>query len=245
VFRQAVQFSGADQKSQDQEVAAQPRDQGSGEEILERLRRKYVKTIPCPQCGQKLDARVAVGVGGMACPSHHGAWADREALEQLHARLENAAAIHPVSLVEKVFEIVEELHHKHRKRIDCPDCGTQLAAQAALARARRDWPGWPARMVTARGSIRVCSRKFANVWTPPQDHPGSLSVVNSNSRGGWVCFGSVRNTPDAASRPYLRADGAERTAGRGTGRTAGRRTRRVEAGARQVDRPDRHWWPRV
>ena len=103
------------------------------EEILEKLRRKYIKAIPCPQCGQKLDARVAVGVGGMACPSRHGAWADREALEQLRARLENAAAIHPVSLGEKVFDIVEELRHKHRKRIDCPDCSTPLAAQAALA----------------------------------------------------------------------------------------------------------------
>jgi Zn-finger nucleic acid-binding protein len=69
----------------------------------------------------------------MACPSRHGAWGDREALEQLRARLENAAATHPVSLGEKVFDIVEELHHKHRKRIDCPDCGSQLAAQAALA----------------------------------------------------------------------------------------------------------------
>lgn len=103
------------------------------EEILEKLRRKYIKAIPCPQCGQKLDARVAIGVGGMACPSRDGAWADREALEQLRARLENAAAIHPVSLGEKVLDIVEELRHKHRKGIDCPDCGTQLAAQAALA----------------------------------------------------------------------------------------------------------------
>ena len=105
----------------------------SDEKILERLRLKYVKAIPCPQCGDKLDARVAIGVGGMACPSHHGAWADRETLEQLRARLENAAAIHPVSLGEKVFDIVKELHRKHRKRIDCPDCGPQLAAQAALA----------------------------------------------------------------------------------------------------------------
>ncbi len=36
------------------------------EEIIERLRRKYVKPIHCPQCGKNLDARVAIGVGGMA-----------------------------------------------------------------------------------------------------------------------------------------------------------------------------------
>ncbi len=33
------------------------------EEILEKLRRKYVKAIACPQCGQNLEARVAIGVG--------------------------------------------------------------------------------------------------------------------------------------------------------------------------------------
>src|SRR5271156_6713093 len=53
------------------------------EEILAKLRNKYVKAIACPQCGQKLEARVAIGVGGMACPSRHGAWADRETLDQL------------------------------------------------------------------------------------------------------------------------------------------------------------------
>ena len=40
------------------------------------------------------DVGREIGVGGMACPRHHGAWADREALQQLRARLENAAAIH-------------------------------------------------------------------------------------------------------------------------------------------------------
>ena len=105
-------------------------------EIIERLRRKYVKAINCPQCGDRLDARVAIGVGGMACPSHHGAWADGEALEQLRARLENAAAIHHESLGEKVFvglgEIVEDLRHRHPKEIDCPDCGARLDARAAI-----------------------------------------------------------------------------------------------------------------
>ena len=71
-------------------------------ELLEKLRREYVKPIDCPQCGKTLDARVAIGVGGMACPDHHGAWADEEALMQLAARLANAAAIHHESLGEKV-----------------------------------------------------------------------------------------------------------------------------------------------
>ena len=109
------------------------------EEILARLRRKYVKTISCPQCGDSLDARVAIGVGGMACPRHHGAWADKEALEQLRARLENAAAIHAESAGEKAFivgfsGIVEALSHKHPKEIDCPDCGARLHAKAAISR---------------------------------------------------------------------------------------------------------------
>ena len=114
-------------------------------EIIERLRRKYVKPINCPQCGQRLDARVAIGVGGMACPSHHGAWADREALEQLRARLENAAAIRHESLGEKVFvglsQIVEDLRHRHPQEIDCPDCGARLDAKAATARGEAGLAG--------------------------------------------------------------------------------------------------------
>ncbi len=107
------------------------------EEILEKLRLKYSKAIKCPLCGDRLDARVAIGVGGMACPRHHGAWLDAEALEQFHARLGNAAAIHHDSLGEKVFvglgEIVEDMRHRHPKEIDCPDCGARLAARAAVA----------------------------------------------------------------------------------------------------------------
>ena len=107
------------------------------EEILERLRRKYAKAITCPQCGKNLDARVAIGLGGMACPDHHGAWVDRQTLDQLTLRLKNAAAIHHESLGEKVFEelaaVVEELRHKHPAEVDCPDCGMRLAAKAALS----------------------------------------------------------------------------------------------------------------
>jgi Zn-finger nucleic acid-binding protein len=104
------------------------------EEILAKLRRKYLKAIPCPQCGQKLEARVAIGVGGMACPSQHGAWADRETLGQLETRLKNAAAIRHTSVGEQVFgDIVDQLSHKHPKEIDCPDCGSRLAARAAVS----------------------------------------------------------------------------------------------------------------
>src|SRR5271154_7463761 len=107
------------------------------EEILEKLRLKYAKEIKCPQCGHKLDARVAIGVGGMACPSHHGAWVDGEALEQFRTRLGNAAAIRHGSLGEKFFvglgEIVEDLRHRHPKEIECPDCGARLRAKAPVA----------------------------------------------------------------------------------------------------------------
>ena len=104
------------------------------EEILEKLRRKYAEAVPCPQCGQKLEARVAIGVGGMACPNQHGAWADRETLSQLETRLKNAAAIRHTSVGEQVFgDIVDELKHKHPKEIDCPDCGSRLTARAAVS----------------------------------------------------------------------------------------------------------------
>ena len=107
------------------------------EEILERLRHKYTKAIGCPQCRKKLDARVAIGLGGMACPEHHGAWADRETLDQLALRLKNAAAIHHESLGEKVFAgltaVVENVRRRHPVEIDCPDCGLRLRATAAIA----------------------------------------------------------------------------------------------------------------
>ncbi len=106
------------------------------EEILERLRLKYGKAVNCPQCGHRLDARVAIGVGGMACPSHHGAWVDGEALKQFRARLENAADIRHDSLGEKFFvglgEIVADMRHRHPKEIDCPDCGARLRAKAPI-----------------------------------------------------------------------------------------------------------------
>ena len=115
------------------------------EEILAKLRQKYAKAIDCPQCGHKLDARVAIGVGGMACPNHHGAWVDREAGDQLRARLRNAAAIRHGSLGEKFFvgleEIVDDLRHKHPKEIDCPDCGARLQAVVETAPAEAGLAG--------------------------------------------------------------------------------------------------------
>lgn len=107
------------------------------EEILERLRLKYKKAIKCPQCGKTLDARVAIGLGGMACPDHHGAWADQETLNQLAFRLKNAAAIHHESMGEKVFEgvkqVVADLRRRHPAEIDCPDCSLRLQARAAFS----------------------------------------------------------------------------------------------------------------
>jgi hypothetical protein len=35
-------------------------------EIIDRLRQKYLKPINCPQCKERLDARVAIGVGARA-----------------------------------------------------------------------------------------------------------------------------------------------------------------------------------
>src|SRR5215472_921547 len=103
-------------------------------EIIERLRRRYARPIHCPQCGKNLDARVAIGIGGMACPGDHGAWCDDEALNQITARLKNAAAIHHGSFGEKISsglaEVVEKV--RHPKEIDCPDCGVRLKAEAGL-----------------------------------------------------------------------------------------------------------------
>ena len=100
------------------------------EEILKRLREKYIKHINCPECGAQLDPRAAIGLGGMACPQRHGAWLDRDALEQVRARLRNAAAIHHEGLGERVVEaleeVIENLRHKHEKGLKCPECATAL-----------------------------------------------------------------------------------------------------------------------
>src|SRR5271157_5710049 len=86
-------------------------------EIIERLRRKYVKPVHCPKCGKNLDATVAIGVGGMACPDHHGAWADDKTLSRLAARLKNVAAIHPKvgrdNASIRIGELAGDLHRKH------------------------------------------------------------------------------------------------------------------------------------
>jgi Zn-finger nucleic acid-binding protein len=104
---------------------------------MERLRRKYLKSIPCPQCGKNLGAVVAIGLGGMACPDYHGAWGDQDTLKQLVARLRNAAALRheaqegDVSI--PVGRLAAELSRKHPAEIDCPDCGSRLEAEAAIS----------------------------------------------------------------------------------------------------------------
>ena len=63
------------------------------EEVVENLRNIHRKEIHCPDCGAQLAPRAAValgstGLGGMACPSEHGAWVDRADLEKIRARLD-------------------------------------------------------------------------------------------------------------------------------------------------------------
>lgn len=107
------------------------------EEIFAKLREKYTKPINCPKCRERLDARTAIGLGGMACPKRHGAWLDWSTLESLRARLANAAAAHHEELgtvISKALEeIVESLRELHPKEIPCPDCSTRLEARAAVA----------------------------------------------------------------------------------------------------------------
>lgn len=107
-------------------------------EIIERLRRKYLKKpIPCPQCGKNLGAMVAIGLGGMACPDHHGAWGDQETLKQIATRLKNAVALRRDAQEEGVSiplgKLAAELGRKHPAEIDCPDCGSSLEAEAAIS----------------------------------------------------------------------------------------------------------------
>ncbi|MGA9723585.1 MAG: hypothetical protein WBQ86_14090 [Candidatus Binatus sp.] len=108
------------------------------EQIIAKLREKYAKRINCPACGEKLDPRVAIGLGGMACPRRHGAWLPWNTLDALRVRLENAAAAAHEHLGEKVYEgvkeILEHLRKTHDKDIHCPDCGTKLEPRAAEAR---------------------------------------------------------------------------------------------------------------
>jgi len=105
-------------------------------EIIDRLRQKYANKVPCPECGATLDPKTATGLGGMACPKRHGAWAEWDTLEQIGKRLENAAAIHHESLGEKIVEEIEQRLEdwrlKHKKGIKCPDCGAELEASSAI-----------------------------------------------------------------------------------------------------------------
>lgn len=108
-------------------------------EIIKRLREKYAKPIVCPQCGKALSPEIAFGLGEMACPVHHGAWADNDTITQLIARLAAAATHHEslsehisAGIVAGVAKIVEDIHHSHHE-IDCPECGTRLKARAPVS----------------------------------------------------------------------------------------------------------------
>jgi Zn-finger nucleic acid-binding protein len=109
-------------------------------EILKRLREKYLKPIVCPQCGKSLSAEVAFGLGEMACPHHHGAWADNETVTQMTNRLATIGATHHESLGERisagvvagVAKIIEEFQHHHHE-IDCPECGARLGPKATIS----------------------------------------------------------------------------------------------------------------
>ena len=105
-------------------------------EIIERLRQKYANNVPCPECGATLDPRSVTGLGGMACPKRHGAWAEWDTLQQIGRRLENAAAIHHESLGEKIKQEIEQRLEKrrlrHKKGIKCLDCRAELEASSAI-----------------------------------------------------------------------------------------------------------------
>jgi Zn-finger nucleic acid-binding protein len=105
-------------------------------EIIDRLRQKYANKVPCPECGTTLDPRTATGLGGMACPKRHGAWAEWDTLQQIGKRLENAAAIHHENLGEKILEEIEQRLEnrrlKHKKGIKCTDCGAELEASSGI-----------------------------------------------------------------------------------------------------------------
>jgi len=107
------------------------------EQIIARLREKYSKPIKCPLCNELLDARAAIGLGGMACPMQHGVWLQLDTLEALRDRLANAARAHHESLGETLSaaaeEVVARLRKIHPKEIHCPDCDALLAPRAAVA----------------------------------------------------------------------------------------------------------------
>jgi Zn-finger nucleic acid-binding protein len=63
---------------------------GALDQVIAGLRKKHEKGINCPECGLPLDPRAESGLGGMACPNRHGVWLDRDVLEQIRARLDEA-----------------------------------------------------------------------------------------------------------------------------------------------------------
>ncbi len=64
-------------------------------DIIKALREKHPEGLNCPECSTPLDPRTAVGLGGMACPKLHGVWLDRDTLEQIRNRLNEAHGVAP------------------------------------------------------------------------------------------------------------------------------------------------------
>jgi hypothetical protein len=65
-------------------------------EMVEGLRHRHLKEIDCPDCGARLDTRVALTLGaaglvGIACPNHHGGWMDQDLLRDIRKLLDSAA----------------------------------------------------------------------------------------------------------------------------------------------------------
>lgn len=52
------------------------------QELIEKLRQRH-HGMKCPECGDPLDAEAALGIGGMVCLKHHGAWLDWDAVERI------------------------------------------------------------------------------------------------------------------------------------------------------------------
>jgi Zn-finger nucleic acid-binding protein len=64
-------------------------------EVIKGLREKHPKGLVCPQCATAMDPRAEGGLGGMTCPNRHGVWLDRDTLEQIRNRLDEAHGVPP------------------------------------------------------------------------------------------------------------------------------------------------------
>jgi hypothetical protein len=53
------------------------------EELLQKMRQHQAGEVHCPQCNGKLTPRTIGKIAVHACPNHHGAWLDADALRHL------------------------------------------------------------------------------------------------------------------------------------------------------------------